>query len=518
MDFSSLKLYFSSLIARWNDLKPLLKIGLASLIVLLPVLIFLAIAHNTSTTYTVLFSANQIRTTDLPKVKSYLDALKIPYKVNEDNLLLIPKSQEQQARLELASYGLPRNSSEKGFEIFDSTTWIKGEKELQVLELRALKGQLERDLSHFENVRQASVIIDIPPAKTFGGTTFKTKASVILDLVPGARLSQQELRSITYHVTGAVRGLTPDMVAISDTTGRLYQGLDYDGSQDSIRGAEVAAEDYLKAKIDGMLTAVLGFDNFYSNIQVSMNRDKITEERQIYSGTVDGVPLGQPVVSSVSRSNDQQAKIQNNPLRTNFLEKPTQEEKDDFRQTEQLAVPTNHVKIISTPGKIRSISIAVLIDERILNPEVYSYHDQYISYGRNKDDLKKDIENQITTILKGYKTEYHQAVNFISFDRPPKPKVSVETVTPQIIPETSTNTFLIVLIAATVLAILIMLFRLQRPRYIASLSERENYLKKTEKKSIANLEEMLDVIRARYQNNPNAVIGTLHGWMQEDKL
>src|ERR1700722_4001480 len=41
----------------------------------------------------------------------------------------------------------------KGFELFDSGTWIKGEKELQMLEMRALKGQLEIEIEKFENIK-----------------------------------------------------------------------------------------------------------------------------------------------------------------------------------------------------------------------------------------------------------------------------------------------------------------------------------------------------------------------------
>jgi flagellar basal-body M-ring protein/flagellar hook-basal body protein fliF len=514
MNFSTIKLYWTNILLRWSEFKPIQKIALATVILLVPISILLALMTTSSTNYVVLFSAEQMRSTDIAKVKSYLDSSKIPYKINENNLLLVPKTDEQQTRLDLALYGLPKITTDKGYELFDSTTWIKGEKELQILELRALKGQLEQDISHFENVRQANIIIDIPTSRTFGGGAYKTKASVILDLVPGARLSQQELRAITYHVSGAVRGLTPNMIAISDTTGRLYQGLDYDGTEDSIRSAEISAEDYLKAKIDGMLSIVLGFDNFYTTVQVSMSRDRITEERLVYSGTVDGIPLGQPVINSISKTNEQQAKLQN-PLNSNLLQKQAVAEQSGLQQNEQLAVPMDHVKITSTPGKIRSVSIGVLIDDRILNPEVFSYHGQFITYGRPKEELKRDIENQLNTILKGYKVDLNQAVDFISFERMPKPAVSVEPTVS--IPESTTNTMLIVIITITVVGILIMLFRLQRPRYIPSLSERESYVKKAEKKSLANLEEMLDAIRGRFQSNPNSIIGTLRGWMREDK-
>jgi flagellar M-ring protein FliF len=516
MNFWNIKWYFNQAVQHWNQLKPLQKIILGSLLVLAPILTMFLLLTGTSKNYVVLYSADQMQSTDIAKVKSHLDSMKVPYKVNENNLLLVPKEEEQQIRLELALYGLPKVSMDKGYELFDNTTWIKGEKELQILELRALKGQLEQDLSHFDNVRKASVIIDIPPARSFGGANYKTKASVILDLVPGARLSQQELRAITYHISGAVRGLTPSMVAISDTTGKLYQGLDYDGMQDSIRSSEIAAEDYIKAKIDGMLSTVLGFDNFYTTVQVSMNRDRITEERQVYSGSVEGVSLGQPVITSITKSNDQSAKLHNNALNSMSSRSPFSVDPLGAEQSEQLSVPMDHIKITSTPGKIRSISIGVLIDNKILQPEIFSYQGQFISSGYQMEDLKRHVESQISTLLKGYKVDYYEAVDFITFERTPKLPLAAEH--PITITESNTNTLLFIIITITLIGILFMLFRFQvRPSYLPSLVERENYQKKAEKKSLTNLEEILDAIRARYQNNPNSILGTLRGWIQEDK-
>lgn len=519
MNFSSIKSFFINIANRWVALKPIIKIAIASIALLIPITFFLILFETSAPNYVVLYSPEQMRGNDLSKITSYLDSMQIPYTVNADNLLLVPRGQVQEIRMELAQYGLPKASGDKGYDLFDSTTWIKGEKELQILELRAIKGQLEQDISHFDNVRKANIIIDIPPARSFGGVNYKTKASVILDLVPGARLSQQELRAITYHISGAVRGLAPNMVAISDTSGRLYQGLDYDGAQDSIRSAEIAAEDYIKAKIDGMLSTVLGFDNFYTTVQVSMNRDRVTEERQVYSGSADGAPLGHPVLSSITKSNEQQAKMQDTSLNPSNLLKPQNAaEQSGMHQMEQFSVPMDHIKISSSPGQIRSISIGVLVDDRVLNPEVYNYHGQFITSGRHKEELKRDIESQLSTILKGYKVDFHQAVDFISFERIAKPTVSVETVSAASpISQNNPSNLIAIIIAIIVFGILIMLFRLQRPRNIPSLSERESYIRKAEKKSLVHLEEMLDAIRARYQNNPNSVIGTLQGWMKEDK-
>lgn len=108
----------------------------------------------------------------------------------------------------------------KGFELFDTTSWIKGERELQVLQMRALKGQLEKEITQFEKIQSASVILDL------AFETQQPKASVILSLEPHVTLGPSDLQAIAYHLSGAVLGLQPHRIAICDTKGNLYQTID----------------------------------------------------------------------------------------------------------------------------------------------------------------------------------------------------------------------------------------------------------------------------------------------------
>ena len=155
----------------------------------------------------------------------------------------------------------------KGFELFDSNTWIKGEKELQVLEMRALKGQLEQDLTRFDYIKKASVILDIPTTKGFGNPHHKTKASVILTLTPETILSLSQLKAITYHLSGAIRGLEPSMIAISDTAGKLYKAIDPNGGEEYFVDQNKALEKALEQKLNNFLIKLLGEAHFITSVQ-----------------------------------------------------------------------------------------------------------------------------------------------------------------------------------------------------------------------------------------------------------
>ena len=220
------------------------------------------------------FSASETET-----IEVYLMDAAIPYRMDTDKGILIPSDKASEVKAGLSSMqkkaGVP-----KGYELFDTNTWIKGEKELQVLEMRALKGQLERDLSTFENIKSASVILDIPPQKNFNASKFQTKASVILTLMPKEHLSISQLRAITNHLAGAVRGLEPHMIAISDTTGKLYKAIDPRGVGDPLQDAYLhdasrLFEEHVEKKVSNLLTHLVGADRFYCTVQAVI--DKLTD-------------------------------------------------------------------------------------------------------------------------------------------------------------------------------------------------------------------------------------------------
>ncbi len=173
---------------------------------------------------------------------------------------------------QLLELGASNASERKGFELFDTNTWIKGEKELQVLEMRALKGQLETDIAGFDQIKSASVILDMAPGKSFGAKQYKTKASVILTLMPGARLSLSQMRAITNHLAGAVHGLEPNMIAISDTTGKLYKAIDPDGEAEFISNAALEFEEHLEQKIGSLLSVLVGEEHFFATVQAMMEK------------------------------------------------------------------------------------------------------------------------------------------------------------------------------------------------------------------------------------------------------
>ncbi len=261
------------LLVIWSELKPLQRLAIASLACFLGVAFSYLLLHSSSSSYVSLYPKGRLSAGDIEEVRAYMDAKQIEYQERAEGQLFVPEERVSKVRATLSQLGIPKHSSGKGFELFDSNTWIKGDKEIQVLQVRALKGQLQQDLAEFENIKSASVILDLPGQHLFGDEKEEAKASVILNLMPNAHLSHSELRAITYHLAGAVRGLKPNMIAISDTKGRLYQAIDPEVKNPIVIGAELLFEEQLKEKVSSLVHALLGKKPFFVSICAKLKEE-----------------------------------------------------------------------------------------------------------------------------------------------------------------------------------------------------------------------------------------------------
>jgi len=266
-----MKEIFKQISAIWRGMKPLQKGSLVGILLFVAAMLGLVVMQS-ATSMEALYPTKHLSPSACVEIRSYLEETGVPFKENKEEGFLVPKKDAFRLRTELTTIGIPKHDSGKGFELFDANTWMKGEKELQVLEMRALKGQLEKDIAQFENIKSAHVLLDLPPTHSLGGHSQQTKASVILSLKPGVLLAPSELRAISYHLAGAVRGLEAHMIAISDTRGKLYQTIHTEGNEEFIQeSAQILFEEKIEEKIRALLTKIAGENHFYLSLQVALD-------------------------------------------------------------------------------------------------------------------------------------------------------------------------------------------------------------------------------------------------------
>lgn len=174
---------------------------------------------STEPKYKVLFSNLDDR--DGGAIVTALGTMNVPYRYNENGTaLLVPADRVYDARLQLASQGLPRGGS-VGFELMDNARFGASQFAEQINYQRGLEGELARSIEAMNTVQHARVHLAMPRQSLFVRERQAPTASVLLNLYSGRSLSDAQVSAISWLVASSVPELTAESVSIVDQNGRL---------------------------------------------------------------------------------------------------------------------------------------------------------------------------------------------------------------------------------------------------------------------------------------------------------
>ena len=244
-----------------------------------------ALAFATSTPRTpekaVLFS--NLSDDDAARIVEKLRGANIPYEFGSGNTtLLVSEKQVHETRLMLASEGLPSGGG-VGFEVFDQQRFGESEFSEQVKYHRALEGELARTISHLAGVKRARVHLVLPTRSLFADNAQDASASVVVHLVPGWKMREDQVKGIVHLVASSVRGLDPDKVTLVDGDGRSLERPSQDEGELANK-ADTYRREIEKSKeraAQQMLDTTYGQGKTMVRVAaaVSFTREEVTEER-----------------------------------------------------------------------------------------------------------------------------------------------------------------------------------------------------------------------------------------------
>lgn len=169
----------------------------------------------------------KLETKDAGEVAAKLKEAKITYDVQESpqgTTILVPSKNVHDARLDLATQGLPRGS--KGFEIFDDSKLGVTEFQNKVNYLQALQGELTRTIERIGAVESARVHIVLPEDSLYKKNEKPATASIMLKLKQGAQLTKKEIKGIVNLTAHSIQGLQPENITIVDDSGKILNDPD----------------------------------------------------------------------------------------------------------------------------------------------------------------------------------------------------------------------------------------------------------------------------------------------------
>ena len=212
-----------------------------------------------------------------------------PYRLSGDGTtILVPKDQVYDVRLTMAREGIPKGGG-VGYEIFDKTEFGTTEFVQKINKKRAIQGELARTISAFDEVKSARVMIVLPKESVFVEETKEPSASILLELTD--ELEEEKVASIAHLVASSIQDLTPKLVTVVDTAGRiLFEGkseaekarIDAENLADSQYKYKVRYEENLARRIQTMLERIVGKDRAIVRVTSEMDFSKNNVNEEIY--------------------------------------------------------------------------------------------------------------------------------------------------------------------------------------------------------------------------------------------
>jgi flagellar M-ring protein FliF len=179
--------------------------------------------------YTVLYG--QLSERESGQVMDALTAAGIEFKLNPSGAVSVPESKVQEARIRLASQGLPQSDS-MGIEMIQKESALGSSSMMESARYQSvLETELARTIVKVQGVQTARVHLALPKPTVFLRDARKATASVMLQLYPGRRLEPGQVAAIVHLVASSVPELAASDVTLVDQAGSLLNSPDENAEQ-----------------------------------------------------------------------------------------------------------------------------------------------------------------------------------------------------------------------------------------------------------------------------------------------
>jgi flagellar M-ring protein FliF len=253
---------------------------------------------------------------DAATIVDKLREQRVPFKIEGGgSMILVPADKVYDIRLSLAGLGLPKGGT-VGFEIFDKTDFGSTEFVQKLNYQRALQGELARTIKEFNEVADARVMIVMPKDSVFIEEKKPPSASVMLTL--RSEMPKSKVAAVVNLVASAIEGLTPDLVTVVDTSGKVLSKKILPADKvgelaDSQLEYKTMYEGNLSRRIQSMLEQIAGVGKAIVRVsadmdfsQIDINEEKydpdaqVLRSRQISTESQDSTKAASSGVSSVN--------------------------------------------------------------------------------------------------------------------------------------------------------------------------------------------------------------------------
>ena len=458
----------------------------------------------------------------------------IDYVYSEDGYQIkVEKSQIGQANVLLGANNIPTTRMTIDDVTQGGLSTTESDKSKRYITYK--EEMLESDLESIENVKSATVTLNIPEDNgTMISQNQDSSASIILGLSDA--LTNEQATNIAQFVKTALGNEKIQTITIIDTEGNLLFSGDDTSSITGAANSQFTVKQQTEAVLQGNIKKVLLGTNEFNLVEVSSNLEldfsSVEETEHLFyapDGQVQGVLSHEDIyeaeatggVSGVPGTDS------NNQDNTDYVipdyessSSSTSEISRDYLPNEKVTltkIPAGLVKYNNSSVSVAAIKYRVLKEEDAKNQGLLDgiTWDEYKA--ANQDRTKLEVDEDIVDLVAKASGISRENISFIAYEEPMYIDAEKSSVT-------GTDILQIVLIVLILGLLAFVIFRSMRSEKVVVEEEEisvEKLLESTPENTLEDLEvetksETRKLIEKFVDENPEAVASLLRNWLNED--
>ncbi|MDH5621942.1 MAG: flagellar basal-body MS-ring/collar protein FliF [Gammaproteobacteria bacterium] len=333
-----------------------------------------------------------LSTQEAAQVVDALKASEITYKLSADGTVLVPEASVRDARMQLASQGLPQSAAAGMGSMQEQSSFGVSQFMENARYQHALEMELARTISSLGAVSEARVHLALPKETAFIRDRKRASASVLLHLYRGRQLESDQAFAIVHLVASSVPNLIASDVTLIDQNGRLLSSRS-DQPADAMAATQFKysrqLEETYKRRIEDLLTPLLGAGRVRAEVVADVDytyveetsesfdparsvvrSEQLNEDRTRAAGlAASGIPgalSNQPPVSTATEEQVAEAAAGTDVPRESAPAEPLNTSRSSVRNYE-VDRTIRHTRPQS--GAVRRLSVAVLVDDSPLSED-----------------------------------------------------------------------------------------------------------------------------------------------------
>ena len=229
---------------------------------------------------------------DAGTIESALRGANIAYQLADaGTTIMVPVDSLGDARIAAAGAGVSTGSSDtKGWDLFNNQQFGASQFDQQVTYQRALEGELTKTIQAMQGVGSARVAVVLAQKGVLSTDDTPASASVVLTMSAGKSASDGLVRAIVNTVASSVSGLAAGNVVVTDDSGHVLAGA-ADSADTAAAQAKDLVEQQAAAKIAALIDAALGSGHASVAVSADVDTSKVEQDITTYAPAGSDPPV-----------------------------------------------------------------------------------------------------------------------------------------------------------------------------------------------------------------------------------